>query len=114
MMHAVMTNPIPSTIYPWPASFSLRVEGSARILPCCGCLNENPHARPQGYELTGSPATITQLGLCFRFKALEIPVTVPPVPAPATKTLTLPEEGREGVDGVDTTASIISGPVVYS
>ena len=39
---------------------------------------------------------------------------VPPVPAPAMMTSTLPEEGCNGVDGVKITASMISGPVVYS
>ena len=39
---------------------------------------------------------------------------VPPVPAPATRTSTFPEEGLAGVDGVPTTASMISGPVVSS
>ena len=43
-----------------------------------------------------------------------MPVTVPPVPAPATITSTFSDEGFEGVDGVETTASMISGPVVYS
>lgn len=37
-----------------------------------------------------------------------------PVPAPATKASTFPEEGFAAVDGVATTASIISGPVVSS
>lgn len=46
--------------------------------------------------------------------AREIPVIVPPVPAPATSTSTLPDEGDVEVDGVETTASMISGPVVYS
>jgi predicted cobalt transporter CbtA len=39
---------------------------------------------------------------------------VPPVPAPAMSTSTLPELGWEVVEGVDLTASIISGPVVNS
>lgn len=39
---------------------------------------------------------------------------VPPVPAPATMTSTLPDEDLEDVEGVDITASMISGPVVYS
>lgn len=55
-----------------------------------------------------------QSSLCFFRMARESPVIVPPVPAPATMTSTLPEEGRVGEDGVATTASIISGPVVYS
>lgn len=41
-------------------------------------------------------------------------MTVPPVPAPATMTSTLPDEGLDAVEGVETTASIISGPVVHS
>lgn len=41
-------------------------------------------------------------------------MTVPPVPAPAIKASTLPDDGLEDDEGVDTTASIISGPVVYS
>ena len=52
--------------------------------------------------------------LCVFLIAFEMPVTVPPVPAPATSTSTLPEEGFKGVDGVLTTASMISGPVVSS
>ena len=63
---------------------------------------------------TGSIPTTMHLGLCCCFNAREIPVTVPPVPAPATKTSTFPDEGRNGVDGVTVTSSIISGPVVYS
>lgn len=39
---------------------------------------------------------------------------VPPVPAPAMKTSTLPEEGLDWVEGVETTAAMISGPVVSS
>jgi hypothetical protein len=46
--------------------------------------------------------------------ALAVPVMVPPVPAPATKTSTFLDEGLSGVDGVETTASMISGPVVSS
>lgn len=41
-------------------------------------------------------------------------MTVPPVPAPATMTSTFSEDGLADVEGVETTASIISGPVVYS
>jgi predicted cobalt transporter CbtA len=41
-------------------------------------------------------------------------VIVPPVPAPATTTSTRPDEGFAMVDGVETTASMISGPVVSS
>jgi hypothetical protein len=52
--------------------------------------------------------------LCVFLMAREIPVTVPPVPAPATMTSTFPEDGVDKVEGVDTIASIISGPVVYS
>lgn len=65
-------------------------------------------------RLTGSTPTTMQSLLCVLLIALEIPVTVPPVPAPATMTSTFSVEGREDVDGVETTASIISGPVVYS
>lgn len=64
--------------------------------------------------LTGSIPTTMHLGLCPFFNAREIPVTVPPVPAPATKTSTFPDEGCDGVDGVAMTSSMISGPVVYS
>lgn len=53
-------------------------------------------------------------GLCVFLIAREIPVTVPPVPAPATRTSTLPEEGLADVEGVETTDSMISGPVVSS
>ena len=55
-----------------------------------------------------------QVGLWVFLIALEMPVTVPPVPAPATITSTFSDEGFEDVDGVETTASMISGPVVYS
>ena len=41
-------------------------------------------------------------------------MTVPPVPAAAIITSTFPDDGLDDVDGVDTTASIISGPVVNS
>lgn len=63
---------------------------------------------------TGSMPTTVQAGLCVFLIAREIPLMVPPVPAPATKTSTFVEEGCVGVDGVDTTASMISGPVVNS
>jgi len=43
-----------------------------------------------------------------------MPVIVPPVPAPAINASTFWDEGLNGVDCVDTTASIISGPVVSS
>jgi hypothetical protein len=46
--------------------------------------------------------------------AREMPVIVPPVPAPATITSTFPDDGLDDVEGVDTTALMISGPVVYS
>jgi len=46
--------------------------------------------------------------------ARDSPVMVPPVPALATKTSTFPDEGLDAVEGVDVTAWIISGPVVYS
>lgn len=39
---------------------------------------------------------------------------VPPVPALAIMTSTFSDDGLAEVDGVETTASIISGPVVYS
>jgi len=65
-------------------------------------------------KLTGSTPTTMQSLLCVLLIALDIPVIVPPVPAPATMTSTFSVEGREDVDGVETTASIISGPVVYS
>ena len=65
-------------------------------------------------RLTGSTPTTMQSLLCVLLTALEIPVIVPPVPAPITMTSTFSVEGREDVDGVETTASIISGPVVVS
>jgi hypothetical protein len=46
--------------------------------------------------------------------ARETPVIVPPVPAPAIKASTFSDEGLDDVDGVETTASMISGPVVSS
>lgn len=46
--------------------------------------------------------------------ALETPVTVPPVPAPAINASTLPDDGLDELGGVEIIASIISGPVVYS
>jgi hypothetical protein len=46
--------------------------------------------------------------------AREMPVIVPPVPTPVTTTSTFPDDGLDDVEGVDTTASMISGPVVYS
>ena len=52
--------------------------------------------------------------LCFFLMARDRPVTVPPVPAPAMMASTLPDDGRSTVPGVDTTASMISGPVVSS
>lgn len=52
--------------------------------------------------------------LCVFFIARDTPVMVPPVPAPHITTSTLPEDGRSGVDGVETTASMISGPVDIS
>lgn len=63
---------------------------------------------------TGSTPTIIQAGLWLFLIALATPVTVPPVPALATITSTFSDEGFEDVDGVDTIASMISGPVVYS
>ena len=65
-------------------------------------------------RLTGSTPTTIQSLLCVLLTALEIPVIVPPVPAPITMTSTFSVEGREDVDGVETTAAIISGPVVCS
>ena len=41
-------------------------------------------------------------------------MTVPPVPAPAMMTSTFPDEGLDGVDGVETIASMISGAVAHS
>lgn len=52
--------------------------------------------------------------LCVFLIALETPLTVPPVPAPAIKASILPEDGRDEVDGVDVMAEIISGPVLSS
>jgi hypothetical protein len=46
--------------------------------------------------------------------ALETPLTVPPVPAPAMKASTLLDDGRDEVEGVEVMAEIISGPVVSS
>lgn len=65
-------------------------------------------------KLTGSTPTTTQSLLCVFLIARERPVIVPPVPAPATRTSTFPEDGLDDVEGVDTTASMISGPVVSS
>lgn len=39
---------------------------------------------------------------------------VPPVPAPAIKASAFMEDGLDKDDGVEITASMISGPVVYS
>lgn len=64
--------------------------------------------------LTGSMATTVHFELCVFLIARAMPVTVPPVPAPATKTSTLPVEGCVEVDGVAVTALMISGPVVSS
>jgi hypothetical protein len=55
-----------------------------------------------------------QEGLCVFLIALEMPLIVPPVPAPAIKASTFPEEGCDNVDGVATTEAMISGPVVSS
>lgn len=63
---------------------------------------------------TGSTPTTMQFELCVFLTARESPVMVPPVPAPAIKASTLPEEGLVAVDGVASTASMISGPVVNS
>ena len=63
---------------------------------------------------TGSTPTMMQAELWVFLSARATPETVPPVPAPPTKTSTLPEEGCVDVDGVDVTASMISGPVVSS
>lgn len=52
--------------------------------------------------------------LCDFFIALETPLTVPPVPALAMNASTLPEDGRDEVDGVAAIAEIISGPVLSS
>jgi hypothetical protein len=66
------------------------------------------------WKLTGSTPMTTHFGLCVFLIARDTPLRVPPVPAPATKTSTLCEDGLKSVEGVETTASIISGPVVYS
>ena len=58
------------------------------------------------------PITIHE-GLCDRLRAREMPEMVPPVPAPATRTSTLPEVGRPESEGA-VTAAIISGPVPSS
>ena len=63
---------------------------------------------------TGSTAMMVQAGLCVRLMAVERPVTDPPVPAPATRTSSLREEGWAGVEGVEVMASMISGAVVCS
>ena len=65
-------------------------------------------------KLTGSMPTTMALGLWVFLIAREMPVIVPPVPAPATNTSTFPDEGFAGVEGVATTARMISGPVVNS
>ena len=57
---------------------------------------------------------MTAFLLCVLLIALDTPLTVPPVPAPAINASTLPEDGCAIVDGVDVTAEIISGPVVSS
>ena len=54
-------------------------------------------------ELTGSIPTIIQALLCSFLMARESPVMVPPVPAPAIRASTFPEEGLEAVEGVDVT-----------
>lgn len=65
-------------------------------------------------KLTGSmPTTMADLLWSF-LMARDKPVTVPPVPAPAMMASTLPDDGRSAVPGVDTIASMISGPVVSS
>ena len=55
-----------------------------------------------------------QSALWVFFNAREMPVMVPPVPAPATSASTFMDDGLDGDDGVDVTAPMISGPVVYS
>ena len=67
-----------------------------------------------GGRRTGSTAMMVQAGLCVRLMAVERPVTEPPVPAPATRTSSLREEGWAGVEGVEVMASMISGAVVCS
>jgi len=64
--------------------------------------------------LTGSIATTIESLLWVFLMALAIPLIVPPVPAPANNASTFPDDGCSGVDGVETTASMISGPVVSS
>lgn len=64
--------------------------------------------------LTGSIPTILAFLLCVFLMARATPVSVPPVPAPAKKASTFPEEGyEEDRDGM-IIAVIISGPVVSS
>ena len=63
---------------------------------------------------TGSIATMNASLLCVFFIALETPLTVPPVPAPAIKASILPEDGRDEVDDEVVMAEIISGPVLSS
>ena len=79
-----------------------------------------------GTTLTGSTPTTTHFGLWAFVKswvsvgllafliARETPVIVPPVPAPATNTSTLSDEGLDAVDGAEIMALMISGPVVSS
>jgi hypothetical protein len=55
-----------------------------------------------------------QAGLWARLIPFATPETVPPVPAPAIKTSTFPDDGWIGVEGVDITAAMISGAVVSS
>jgi hypothetical protein len=59
-------------------------------------------------------ATTTQSLLWVFLMALEIPLTVPPVPAPAIRASTFIEDGREVELGVASIAAMISGPVVSS
>lgn len=53
---------------------------------------------------TGSIPTTMQSELWVFFNAREIPVMVPPVPAPATKASTFMDDGLDEEDGVDMTA----------
>lgn len=55
-----------------------------------------------------------QSELCVFFNAREIPVMVPPVPALAIRASTFMDDGLNEEDEVEVTASMISGPVVYS
>ena len=84
------------------------------MLPFCHKMRSETIKNRCQNKHTGSTPTITQVELWVFLIAREMPVIVPPVPALATITSTFSDEGFEDVDGVETTASMISGPVVYS